>query len=180
MSFAITPFAGSDTTSVWPVSTELYVSVTAVGVAAATGAPAPLTLMYASIPPSRAVALLERLSSRSKIGSAGVVQVAGGTGVQAAGTLIITSVVLPAAMNTSLCTRGTPGSTLPSSAMSEKPETAAVPLVWAPTIEGTCIRRPAFTSRTSTVPPAATPVLGVGAYTERAGAVLSNPRPLTR
>src|SRR5438309_820739 len=173
MSFAITPFAGSDTTSVWPVSTELYVSVTAVGVAAATGAPAPLTLMYASIPPSRAVALLERLSSRSKIGSAGVVQVAGGTGVQAAGTLIITSVVLPAAMNTSLCTRGTPGSTLPSSAMSENPLTPAP--VCAPTIDGTCMRKPAFTRRTRTLPvaPVATAVTAEAAKSEVDGLVLS-------
>src|SRR5207237_8001831 len=66
------------------------------------------------MPASRAIELADRLSSRSKIGRA----------VVALGTLITTSLVLPAGMNTALCTRGTPGSTLPSSAISEKPETA--------------------------------------------------------
>ncbi len=59
----------------------------------AAGIPLPLTPMYASIPASRLIALPERLSCRSKIGSAGAPE---------GGTLIITSIVLPAAMKTSL------------------------------------------------------------------------------
>src|ERR1700721_1631324 len=63
-------------------------------------------------------------------------------------------------MNTSLCTRVTPGSRLPSSAISEKPAGATPlvgPLVGAtpvgePTIAGTCMRRPALTRRTNTLP----------------------------
>src|SRR5256885_4185756 len=51
-------------------------------------------------------------------------------------------------MNTSLCTRGTPGSTLPSSAISDMPPTAAVP-VCAATIEGRCMRRPRSEEHTS-------------------------------
>jgi len=80
-------------------------------------------------------------------------------------------------MNTSLCTRGTPGSTLPSSAISEKPGVAGAP-VCAPTIDGTCMSRPAFTRRTSTVP--VTPAAGVGENSDAAGCVLLKPTPLIR
>ena len=120
------------------------------------------------MPASRAVALAERLSSRSKIPRA----------VPAVGTFIITSKVLPAGMNTSLSTRGTPGSTLPSSAMSEKPATAVGVPVCALTIDGTCIRRPALTRRTSTVP--VTPLAGAVANNEAAAFVLSKAVPLIR
>src|SRR5438105_11150448 len=128
------------------------------------------------MPASRAIELADRLSSRSKIGRA----------VVALGTLIITSLVLPAGMNTSLCTRGTPGSTLPSSAISENPEggvvagATATP-VCAPTIDGTCMRRPALTRRTSTVP--VTGALlepGAAANSEAEEFVLSKARPLNR
>src|SRR5579883_3228498 len=51
--------------------------------------------------------------------------------------------------------RGTPGSTFPSSAISENPAGGGpdppVP-VCDPTIEGTCIRSPALTRRTRTLP----------------------------
>ncbi len=60
-------------------------------------------------------------------------------------------------MNTSLCTLGTPGSRLPSSAISAKPGTVAAPVcavVVELTIEGTCMCRPALTRRTSTLPEA--------------------------
>src|SRR6516225_8112398 len=96
------------------------------------------------------------------MGRAGAVDVA-------AGALIITSKVLPAAINTSVCTRGagavvlvaaaaTPGMTLPSSAIRVNPGTVAAapaplnPWVNDPTIEGTCMRNPALTRRTRTVP----------------------------
>src|SRR5258707_15207688 len=96
-------------------------------------------------------------------------------------------------MNTSLCTRGTPGKTLPSSAISAKPAggsagATAVP-VCDPTIAGTCMRRPALTRRTSTVPviPVVTGTTGgvlvvpaEAANTEAAALVLSNARPVTR
>src|SRR6266702_7879682 len=69
----------------------------------------------------------------------------------AGGALILTSYVLPAAMNTSLCTRGTPGNGFPSSAMRENPPVFPLPVV-DPTIEGTCMREPALTIRTNTLP----------------------------
>src|SRR5882762_1847620 len=72
-------------------------------------------------------------------------------------------------MKTSLCTLGTAatvaetigaarGTRLPSSAISVNPATVAAapapvtPVVCAPTIEGTCMRKPALTRRTKTVP----------------------------
>src|SRR5580704_9461707 len=89
--------------------------------------------------------------------------------VGVAGTLNITSKTLPAAIKTSVCTRGaagalvapatcTPGRGLPSSAINVNPATVAdvpaplKPVVLDPTMEGTCIRRPAFTRRANTVP----------------------------
>ena len=95
----------------------------------------------------------------------------------AAGTFTITSYVLPAAMNTSLCTRVTPGRGLPSSAMSENPERGVVP-VCVPTIEGTCMRNPAFTKRTKTLP--VTPVAGEVGNNEAAALALLNATPLKR
>ena len=94
----------------------------------------------------------------------------------------MTSLVLPAGMNTSLCTRGTPGSTLPSSAINENPAGAgtAVP-VCAPTIEGTCMRSPAFTRRTRmlpVIPVVAVPTMALN--TECVGVVLSKAWPLIR
>ena len=78
-------------------------------------------------------------------------------------------------MNTSLCTWGTPGSRLPSSAISENPGTAVdvavgvvVNTVWVvcePTIEGTCMCNPALTMRTSTLPVAATVPVAVPCVT---------------
>src|SRR5215469_5618380 len=86
-----------------------------------------------------------------------------------AGTLTITSKTLPAAIKTSVCTRGaagavvapatcTPGTGLPSSAIKENPLTVAAavppplkPVVSELTMEGTCIRKPAFTRRAKTV-----------------------------
>src|SRR6266404_2025619 len=120
------------------------------------------------MPPSRWL-LVDRLSWRSYTGRAGPL----------AGAFINTSYVLPAARNTWVCTLGTPGRTLPSSAMSENPETAGLP-VSAPTTEGTCMRRPAFTKRTRAVPVAG--VVGVVANKDRDALVpvLSNDTPLIR
>src|SRR6516225_5759785 len=123
--------------------------------------------------------------------------------VVVAGTLIITSNVLPAAIKTSVCTRGaagaavapatcTPGTVLPSSAIKVNPLTIAgadpdplKPVVSELTMEGTCIRRPAFTRRAKIVPviPMVTGAVappGMPAYaanTEAAALVLSNARP---
>src|SRR5882757_4496493 len=112
-------------------------------------------LRYANMPASREIALADKLNSRSKIGKAWTI-VGGSVTGAAAGTFTDTSYVLPGARNTSLCTRGVPGSTLPSSAIRAKPDegagTVLVTLpVCAPTMDGTCMRRPAFTKRTSTV-----------------------------
>lgn len=63
----------------------------------------------------------------------------------------MTSFVLPAAIKMSVCTFGNPGNTLPSSATIEKPGTPAVAVI-EPTMEGTCMRKPAFTKRSRTVP----------------------------
>src|SRR3989442_15830077 len=68
------------------------------------------------MPASRATALADRLNSRSNTGRAVP---------PAAGTFTITSWVLPAGRNTSLCTRETPGRRFPSSATRLKPETGA-------------------------------------------------------
>src|ERR1700758_2643410 len=84
-------------------------------------------------------------------------------------------------MKTSVCTRGaegnvlpaaaTPGTGLPSSAIRVNPATVAAapaplkPCVCDPTIDGTCMRRPAFTKRTRTVP-----VGGIPAVTGTGGA----------
>src|SRR5215472_12542940 len=105
-----------------------------------------------------------------------------------AGTLTITSKTLHAAMKTSVCTRGaagavvapatcTPGTGRPSSAINANPLTVAVapaplkPWVSDPTMEGTCIREPAFTRRAKIVP--LIPVVtgeGAGATAPRAPA----------
>src|SRR5215469_927540 len=92
--------------------------------------------------------------------------------VNDAGVLIITSYVLPAAMKTSLCTRETPGNGFPSSAIRENPE-VPVP-VCDPTMEGTCMRRPALTMRTRIVPGAlgVRPEAGAVGNSEPDGAVL--------
>src|ERR1700756_2966751 len=97
-------------------------------------------------------------------------------------------------MNTSLCTRGADGgSGLPSSAISVNPLARTVlpvveaegPIVCAPTIEGRCIRRPALTRRTSTLP-VAVAVAGVAEIaadalnSDAAALVLSNATPLIR
>src|SRR5437016_14584848 len=125
------------------------------------------------MPVSRAVALPDRLNSRSYTGRA----------VAPVGTLIITSYVFTAGRNTSLCTRGMPGSGLPSSAISEKPEggvvagATATP-VCVPTIDGTCMRRPAFTKRTSTFP--VTTADGQAGNHEANALVLLNATPLKR
>src|SRR5215469_2178529 len=113
--------------------------------------------------------------------------------VVVAGTLNITSNVLPAAIKTSVWTRGaagtvaapatcTPGTVLPSSAIKVKPVVSEL------TMEGTCIRRPAFARRAKIVPviPVVTGVVappGTPAYaanTEAAGLALLNARPLMR
>src|SRR6516162_10085269 len=133
------------------------------------------------MPASRAVELPDKLSSRSYTGRAEA---------PAAGALIITSYVLPAAMNTSLCTQGTSGKGLPSSAISEKPPVGVVvvvvtvPLVvvvvmfvCAPTIDGTCMRKPALTKRTRTFP---VTVPGVTENCDPAALVLLNATPLIR
>src|SRR6516165_12578654 len=100
-------------------------------------------------------------------------------------------------MNTSVCTLGAAtwpdrfrlgnkfGTTFPSSAISVNPPTVAEapaplkPVVCDPTIEGTCMRRPAFTRRARTVPvhaPAQVPC--DTAHYEGAGFVLLNATPL--
>ena len=123
----------------------------------------------------------------------------------AAGTLTSTSYVLPAAIKTSVCTRGaagtmgapggaTLGRTLPSSAIKVNPATVAAapaplnPRVNDPTIEGTCIRGLAFTRRARMVPliPVMTAVGGlpvtpaVAWNNDIAGLVLLNATPLMR
>src|ERR1700686_5811493 len=128
------------------------------------------------MPASRSMALPERLNSRSNTASAGAVALVG--------TLIITSFVLPAAIKRSLCTLGTPGKTLPSSATIEKPLILelVVPtgcVVSDPTIEGTCMREPAFTNRTKTFPvPGVSPVAGLTANNGDGGLVLLNATPI--
>src|ERR1700676_26482 len=97
-------------------------------------------------------------------------------------------------MKTSLWIRAWPGSTLPSSATSVMPGTGAVagPVV-GPTIDGTCMRRPALTRRTSTLPATVgvhvvagdTGVQvaldsGLTGYRDAATLVVSNARPLIR
>src|SRR5215469_13914942 len=138
----------------------------------------------------------------------------GSTGVTApaaggAGTLIRASYTLLGTIETSVCTRGaagtvvapagaTPGMMLPSSAIKVNPATVAAapaplnPWVSELTIEGTWKRRPAFTTRTSTVPlipvktGEVTPVVvfvvvpAVAGKTETPGAVLLNATPLMR
>jgi hypothetical protein len=89
-------------------------------------------------------------------------------------------------MNTSLCTRGTPGSTLPSSAIKANPPggvhaVAGVQGAVDPTIEGTCMRRPALTRRTSMLPETGVVAAPVSAGNNEAEAcVLSNATPLNR
>src|SRR3974390_595741 len=106
--------------------------------------------------------------------------------------LIMRSNVLPAAINTSLLILGTPGRGLPSSAMILNPPTigfAAVPgapvapATCDPTIAGTCMRNPALTRRTKTLPlvPAVAGAIVAGEI-EKADAVafvLLNATPLT-
>src|SRR6266403_6036106 len=130
------------------------------------------------MPESRPVALLDRLNWRSNTGRAVVTVVAG--------ALIITSYVLPAAINTSLCTRGMPGRRLPSSAISEKPAGGTVAGATAapicdPTIEGTCMRKPALTKRTKTDPvTGVAAVPGKAANSEAGALVLLKADPLKR
>src|SRR5215472_2985544 len=124
------------------------------------------------MPVSRDVPLPDKLNSRSYTGRV----------VAAAGALIITSYVLPAAMNTSLWTRGTPGNGLPSSAISENPDGGTVAGATAtpvcdPTIDGTCMRKPALTMRTSTVP---VTLAGRAWNSEAEALVLLNADPLMR
>src|SRR5271157_5431775 len=102
----------------------------------------------------------------------------------------MTSNVLPAAINTSLLTLGTPGRGLPSSAMILKPVTMGfvppvAPATCDPTIAGTCIREPALTRRTKTDPVtvggvavAAAIVAGVIGKSEPPALVLLNGTPL--
>src|SRR5208283_5144949 len=99
--------------------------------------------------------------------------------------LIITSYVLPAAINTSLLIFGTPGRGLPSSAITLKPVTMGfvppvAPAACDPTIAGTCIREPALTSRTRTlpVPEAGAIVAGEIGNSEPPAFVLLNATPL--
>jgi hypothetical protein len=149
--------------------------------------------MYASMPASRTEELAERLNSRSYSGTA---VVAG------AAVLIITSKVLLAAIKRSVCTRGAPrfGIGLPSSAIKVNPATVADapaplnPVVDDPTIEGTCMRKPALTKRTRSVPVVEIPVVtgagrpvvelmavpAVAANREYNGLVLLNASPLMR
>src|SRR5215469_2877803 len=107
----------------------------------------------------------------------------------AAGALIITSNVLPAAINTSVCTRGADrfGRGFPSSAIRVNPGTVAAapaplnPCVNEPTIEGTCMRKPALTRRTKTVPVTGVVAeLGTAGNIEFPGMFLLNARPLMR
>src|SRR2546428_10904835 len=79
------------------------------------------------MPASRATALADRLNSRSNTGRAVP---------PAAGTFTITSWVLPAGRNTSLCTRETPGRRFPSSATRLNPGTAAATVVGGTTAGG--------------------------------------------
>src|SRR2546427_5524531 len=108
------------------------------------------------MPASRATALADRLNSRSNTGRAVP---------PAAGTFTITSWVLPAGRNTSLCTRETPGRRFPSSATRLNPGTAAATVVGGTTAgvatpapaEGTSLCEAALTEppHTATVTPAA-------------------------
>ena len=107
-----------------------------------------------------------------------------------AGAVIITSKVLPAAMNTSVCTRGAVvacGMRLPSSAIKVNPVTVAdppvplKPVVCDPTMAGTCMREPAFTRRTRTLPViVAVAVPEVAGNSDSVGLALLKPTPLIR
>src|SRR2546427_12173671 len=98
------------------------------------------------MPASRATALADRLNSRSNTGRAVP---------PAAGTFTITSWVLPAGRNTSLCTRETPGRRFPSSATRLNPGTAAATVVGGTTAgvgtaaadAGTVMRKAAMAER---------------------------------
>src|SRR5271166_6095926 len=135
------------------------------------------------MPASRSTALPDKLNSRSYTGNAFVYGEMVPPDVDS--PLIITSKVLPAAINTSLLTLGTPGRGLPSSAMILKPVTMGfvppvAPATCDPTIAGTCIRKPALTRRTKTepVPVAGAMAAGVIGKSEAAAAVLLNATPL--
>src|SRR5579871_13084 len=132
------------------------------------------------MPASRLILFPERLNWRSYTGSAVVVE---------AGTLIITSYVLPAAMKTSVWTRApigliavpeavkSPGTVLPSSAINWNPP---APLgAVDPTIEGMCMCEPALTKRTRTLPvPEVTPVTGDHGNNEPVALVREKATPL--
>ncbi len=123
------------------------------------------------MPPSRWLSV-DRLNCRSNTGTAGA---------PVAGAFTITSNTLPAGRNTSFWIFQLPGWTLPSSAISAKPGTATLPpagITCVPTMDGTCMRRPALTKRTRTWP-----VSGVTLAVEnceRAGLLRSNATPLIR
>jgi len=163
VSLAITPFAGSDTLSVMPATRAVVRVGSGYRSAEYGGTREPstsnATIIYANVSQHPGVVttpLVDRLNSRSYTGRAGA----------PAATEIYHHVVHLALRpkNTSLCTRGRPGSGLPSSAINWNPVTVVVapapfcPVVCDPTIAGTCIRKPAFTMRTKTV--AVTPVSG--------------------
>ena len=80
-------------------------------------------------------------------------------------------------MKTSFWIRVKPGRGLPSSAIRPMPGVAVVP-VKEPTIEGTCMRKPAFTMRTKTLP--VTPEAGAAANRELPDFVRSKATPLMR
>src|SRR5271166_5640103 len=136
------------------------------------------------MPASRSTALPDKLNSRSYTGNAFVYGEMVPPDVDS--PLIMTSNVLPAAINTSLLTLGMPGRGLPSSAMILKPVTMGfvppvAPATCDPTIAGTCIREPALTRRTNTdpvVPVAGAIAAGVIGKSEAAAAVLLNATPL--
>src|ERR1700758_4008013 len=136
------------------------------------------------MPASRSTAFPDKLNSRSYTASAFVYGVTPVVDVDS--PLIITSWVLPAAMNPSLLILGTPGRGLPSSATILKPVTMGfdppvAPATCDPTIAGTCMCEPALTSRTNTdpvVPEAGAIIAGVIGKSEPAGFVLLNATPL--
>src|SRR5271165_6387123 len=136
------------------------------------------------MPASRSTALPDKLNSRSYTGNAFVYGEMVPPDVDS--PLIITSKVLPAAINTSLLTLGTPGRGLPSSAMILKPVTMGfvppvAPATCDPTIAGTCIRKPALTRRTKTepvVPAVGAIIAGVTGKSEPPALVLLNGTPL--
>ena len=155
-------------------------SLTAVGVTAAGSAPAPevapalATCRKPCMPPSGWFAVV-RLNCRSNSAKLAGLYVPGALCPPEDASVTSTSCVLPAVSSTWFCSLGLPGARLPSSATTD---------IGKPTIDGMCVRRPALSRRTSTLPLAewlpGTVFVPATANADFCGAVLSKACPLMR